>query len=45
MCQFYGIGLKFLDDEKLILEPKNDSQIGDPGQKHKILEMLKNHIE
>lgn len=42
MCQFYGIGLKFLNDDKLILEPqKNVSQIGDPAQKLKILEIIK----
>jgi len=42
MCQFYGIGLKFLDDDKLIVPAdRNDSKIGDSNQKHKIIEMLK----
>jgi hypothetical protein len=44
MCQFYGIGLKFLDDDKLILEPEiNQLKIGDANQKHKIIEKLKSN--
>jgi hypothetical protein len=41
MCQYYGIGLKFLDNDKIIVPAvRNDAKIGDTEQKHLIIEKL-----
>lgn len=42
MCQYFGIGLKFLDSDKLIVPAdRNESKIGDTDLKHLIIEKLK----